>query len=300
MEENLENNKKENEYNKFVLNNQYTKLAKIYNEQSEQILQPINKIKENIEETVYKNETFKENIQIAVSFISKIAEIWNTNEIQLTDKIKDILENLKKVYEENFKDVEIKYKKAYIKLLENGYYPNSKMKVPIIKLLDIKNGKQFNNLVCEYFDKQILNEKDKIIGEFSKYKKVITEIYELYEKQNYRICILSIMNLISITFNSNFENIDFNESNKILEKLKDLDFVEEKINTYLILLPYLEYEKNKIIFNSRKCPQEYKKYPYCRNAIVHGYSVRFGNKRNCLRWFSVLLNAIDLIKKQNS
>ena len=51
---------------------------------------------------------------------------------------------------------------------------------------------------------------------------------------------------------------------------------------------------NKLIKNCQSNPAEYLNIPYNRNAILHGYSKKFGSEANCLRWFSVLINTMEI------
>ena len=43
--------------------------------------------------------------------------------------------------------------------------------------------------------------------------------------------------------------------------------------------------------------EKYLDIPFNRNAILHGYSKKFGNEVNCLRWFSVLFNTMEITQK---
>lgn len=145
-------------------------------------------------------------------------------------------------------------------------------------------------------EKIIKRDKTRIVNSLKQYKKIINQIFLLYNREEYRLCILSIINLLSIIYNNNFENTDFNEP-KLKSKLTSLGLLDDEQNKFSIFAPYYVKERNdnKIIANYQSNPSQYKKYPYCRNAILHGYSIRFGNNRNTLRWFSVLLNTIDLL-----
>ena len=149
-----------------------------------------------------------------------------------------------------------------------------------------------------------LSSKNGILKVLPNYKKEINEIYGLYKQHRYRLCILSIINIISTIFNSNFDNLDFTEVN--VNKLKKYKILNDKNQKYFIFIPYMidvnesdkKNYKNKILVNARY--NRYKDLPYNRNAILHGYYNDFGNPENCLRWFSVLMNTVDIIKMYNN
>ena len=71
-----------------------------------------------------------------------------------------------------------------------------------------------------------------------------------------------------------------------------------KETNYLLFSQYINDEHlklaNVLIQNHRNDLEEYLKIPFNRNAILHGYSKRFGTKANCLRWFSALFNTLEI------
>ena len=66
----------------------------------------------------------------------------------------------------------------------------------------------------------------------------------------------------------------------------------------MIFSPYIEDDDlvsaNVLIQNHRSNPQKYLDVPFNRNAILHGYSKKFGTEQYCLRWFSVLFNTMEI------
>jgi hypothetical protein len=109
--------------------------------------------------------------------------------------------------------------------------------------------------------------------------------------------------LISIINNSQFEYIDFTEKNKIRQKLLEKNIMKDKETNYMIFSPYIEDDDlvsaNVLIHSYQLTPKEYLKIPFNRHAILHGYSKKFGNEQNCLRWFSVLFNTMEISIKIN-
>ena len=72
--------------------------------------------------------------------------------------------------------------------------------------------------------------------------------------------------------------------------------MKENENRYMIFIPIIDNDSNIIPKSFQKHPEEYKKYSFNRNAIIHGYVDDYDNELNCLRWFSVLYNTMDIIK----
>ena len=74
--------------------------------------------------------------------------------------------------------------------------------------------------------------------------------------------------------------------------------MKDKETNYLLLSQYIKDDDlisaNVLIQSRRGNPIEYEEIPFNRHAILHGYSKRFGNEANCLRWFSVLFNTMEI------
>lgn len=183
--------------------------------------------------------------------------------------------------------------------IENGFYPSPLMKISLLELQDCKDNNDIENYLSIKIQSFIDDENNKkaLLEYYIKYNKWIEEIFKLYENGNYRLCILSILNILSIIFNDCFDNKDFQEKQEIEKQItkKGINLDDQ----YLLLSPYIDDANNKIINtltkNYRSNPEEYSKFSYNRNAIVHGYSKNFGTKTNCLRWFSVFISTFELM-----
>ena len=112
-----------------------------------------------------------------------------------------------------------------------------------------------------------------------------------------------MINIVSIINNSQFKNIDFTQKDRIREKLLEKQIMKEKETNYLLFSPYINDNElsssNTLIRSYRNNPSEYLKFPFNRNAILHGYSKKFGSEVNCLRWFSVLINTMQITEKMD-
>lgn len=179
-------------------------------------------------------------------------------------------------------------------MLENGFYPYGEMPIGVCHIRNIADRQKVVKAISKYIEESIIYHKEYIIKGFPKHSTIIEQIYDLYENKEYRLCILSQINLLNIVFNETFDAIDFAEKKELPEKLKELKILPDKEKYYAQFSPYMKIEKNAILYNGRK--ERYENHLYCRNAIVHGYSDNFGNKENCLRYFSVILNTIGLLK----
>ena len=219
---------------------------------------------------------------------SSLAKIWKDNYEKIIKETNKIFSNF------DLENIDEKIKDRCIFLVENGFYPYGKLSCFFEK--DIPS-------ICDMIEIDVIREKNRICKILPNYKKYITEIYGLFNQHRYRLCILSLINLLSVIFNDNFENKDFTEID--VSKLKKLKIITDKNQEFCIFIPYVidmnaskkkDY-KNKILVNSQE--NNYKDLSYNRNAILHGYYKDFGNRENCLRWFSVLLNTVDLIKIYN-
>ena len=151
----------------------------------------------------------------------------------------------------------------------------------------------------EYYIKVL---KKDILINFKDYSNDIKEIYELYDSEKYRLCILSLINILSQIFNKSFEGKDFTETDEIV--LKNYNIMNLSNEEYYQFMPYcriydgkkVKKYDNALLNNYKNKREKYADFPYNRNAILHGYSNDFGNKNNCLRWFSVLLNTNDIFE----
>lgn len=244
--------------------------------------------------------TALQNLSLAIQEFANplisISQLWTSNYSNILDDIRKILLDFQHIPAFDFSNVDERFKKSCLIMLKNGYYPSKRLHMGIIQITKLKNKKQINEFICDNIENVLLNSKNRIKKHLNKYNKIINQIFKLYDEKEYRLCILSIINLLSIIYNSTFDNTDFTEK-ELKDKLTNLGLLNDTQTKYSIFSPYyVEPNYNTLLINCRKNPSNYKKYPYCRNAILHGYSKKFGNKRNTLRWFSVLLNTIDLLE----
>lgn len=218
----------------------------------------------------------------------------------------DIIKGAVKIYEFiskiNFDKIDIELQNAMTEYLKLGFYPSKTCighKEPSY-LFEFKNYKDKVSVLSEDVEYYLDVVKPKLINTFKNKEKYIIEIYDLYKSEKYRLCILSLINLTANIYNENLNNIDFTEDEKVRKKLVAKKVMKEDEKNYMIFAPYINnklfWNNNTLIKSYRRYPKKYKKYPYNRNAILHGYSIDFGTKENCLRWFSVLINTYDIFE----
>lgn len=242
-----------------------------------------------------KNEEF-ENI---AEQLGRIINCYTDMAGQIFNGITRLLESLNL----NFSNVEPKIKLVCEMMLENGFYPYKHMSINICNIVNTNNKNEIERILSNQVQISINDRKQYILRSLIKYNARIKEIYYLYDRRKYRLCVLAQINLISIIFNEHFGHTDFTEK-QIVNKIKEVVNTEKVEHNYTQFIAYtidegktkdsIEY-KNKLIANYRRTPEKYNEYPYNRNAILHGYSKDFGKKIHCLRWFSVLLNTVDLL-----
>ncbi len=212
--------------------------------------------------------------------------------LTIFDDIKSIIKDI------DFQKIEDGYKTQMKRILLCGFYPARYIRRLTIKeIADAKNDGELVSILSNQIIKNMDSYKNDFIILFPKYKNIIDEVYDLYKKNKYRLCILSLINICSLIFNKTFINTDPFEKNATLQKLKEANVVEENENRYMIFLPVMDKESNIISKSFYKNPEDYKKHSYNRNAIIHGYVDDYDNELNCLRWFSVLYNILDIIKE---
>lgn len=267
-------------------------------------------IKNILKQSIYINEIAMDNsdklvempvlekLKDIINPIVEAQKIWMDN-IEIKNPLKEL--NI------DFSYIEENTKIGCEKMLENGFYPYSN--IGTSTCLSIVKEKDFNKIeqiLEESVEYNIKKCKSDIISTFSDYAYWLEEIYMLYNEEKYRLCILSIINILSQIFNRSFEYKDFTETNELV--LRDYNLMNLSNEQYYQFMPYLieSNEKTKrtdkkynntLLCNCKKHKEKYKDIPYNRNAILHGYSGKFGTKTNCLRWFSVLLNTNDIFKE---
>lgn len=293
---------------------QLTTLAKAEVDYINQYVEPIREVSRKIHEAMQPiidnqnqiREMIKPIIESSKQISNMIAPISNITK-GLFDNYSSIMQGIQPlltgIFEEiDFNEFDKIYKTISIDYLSNGFYPSFYYgRETTLNLLRTKNNRKKIDIISNGISDAIPKCKSKLKKCFPQHKSIINEIYNLYENRKYRLCILSIINLTSILFNNTFEHKDFIEKAEINKKLITDNIMKEKETNYLLFAPYILddelVQNNKIIQNYKKEPEKYMDIPYCRNAIAHGYSTKFGNRLNCLRWFSVLINTLSIAEK---
>lgn len=220
--------------------------------------------------------------------------------------INNAFSNITKIFEKmDWSQFDLIYKEIAIKYLSNGFYPYRNTEIKYEEILKTNSKIKQVRIIKDGIKKDIQNNKNLLLLIYPQYRQEVKEIYKLYKERNFRLCILSLINLISIINNSQFEYIDFTQYSEVRKKLIEKDIMKDKETNYLLFSPYIEDNtlkySNMLIKNCNSIkyqhPEEYCEIPYNRNAILHGYSKKFGNEINCLRWFSVLFNTLEISQK---
>lgn len=247
------------------------------------------------------NYDYSKILQSIISSLNSFSKVFydftkNHGEkiIESTLKFYDIISKI------DFSKLDTELQKTMLEYLVLGFYPSKTCigKKEINYLLDLKNYKDKEASIAEDIEYSLKIIQPKLISTFPDKETYINEIFKLYHDENYRLCILSLINLTSNIFNEKLEYIDFTEIKLVEKKLINLNIMNKDEKNYIIFAPYINKDNfkkcNYLRKNFHKTPDKYKEYPYNRNAILHGYSIDFGTKINCLRWFSVLINAYDI------
>lgn len=195
------------------------------------------------------------------------------------------------------------YKQTAIEYLNFGYYPSFICLECGQEFISIKSNNKRKKLINNIIETNLPLFVKKFKINFPKYKREINEIYKLYKLKKYRLCTLSIINLSSVISNETFDKTDFTETGKngrLEAKLRARITINKKEISYIIFSPYLNDKEfcdaNTLKYNYREIPENYIKYPYNRNAIIHGYTKKI-NKEICFRWISVIMSLYDVIIK---
>lgn len=250
-----------------------------------------------INQVIQREDLFTSVIEPLTELSKKIIELCNPI-------IKSISENITKIFEKiDFTAFDFIYKEIAIKHLSNGFYPYKNTNIGFEKLVDTKNKIKQTKIIKNGVKSDIKSHKKLLLSFYPSYKKEIDEIYRLYKDRNYRLCILSLINLISIINNILLKHLDFTQRNKVRNKLLEKHIMKDKETNYLLFSQYIEdndlINSNQLLISYKEEPKKYSNIPYNRNAILHGYSKKFGTEANCLRWFSVLFNTLEISEKFN-
>lgn len=247
---------------------------------------------------IFADEMMKQQRMIN-AMIEPLSELAKNITQMYEPIINSVYSNITRIFEKiDWSKFDLIYKEIAIKYLSNGFYPYRNTKVKYEEILNTNSKNRQVKIIKDGVKIDILNSKKELLIVYPQYKKEIKEIYQLYLKHNYRLCILSLINLISIINNTQFEYIDFTEKDKVRNKLLEKQIMKDKETNYLLFSQYIKDDDlisaNVLIQSHRGNPIEYEEIPFNRHAILHGYSKRFGNEANCLRWFSVLFNTMEI------
>lgn len=218
--------------------------------------------------------------------------------ILIDDSEDDVLEKNRKIVlllaenAKNFRENEnsIMYEKCK-KMLELGFYPYS--------FLSTEIKFETEGDIAELVENDLLGIKTELKSVLSEYNEYIDEIFDFYDEKKYRLCILDIINFTSYLTN-HFFSFDFTEAyddrkkdikfeNKEVKELKksiDIDNFETWILFPCLNNDNLNSKNNNSLIKNEKgktIKERYKGLNYNRNSILHGYSLDFGTKINCLR-----------------
>ena len=247
------------------------------------------------EELIKTGTKLKEMVKPLTEMTKSIIEAYNPI---INSSFSSITEIFKKI---DWSQYDLIFKEIAIRYLSNGFYPYKNTFIEYEELLNTRNQTKQIKIIKEGIRIDIKKNKKILLDIYPEHKKIINEIYKLYGQCRYRLCILSMINLISIINNNQFEYIDFTEKYKVRNKLLEKQIMKEKETNYLLFSQYIKdddlIKANIILKDCRENPEEYLKIPYNRNAILHGYSKKFGSEINCLRWFSVLNNMAEISQK---
>ena len=257
---------------------------------------------------IYTDEIMKQERMIN-AMIEPLSKLAKSITEMYEPIINSISSNITRIFEKiDWSKFDLIYKEIALKYLSNGFYPYRNTEIKYEEILNTNSRIKQVKIIKDGIKIDILKNKKELLIIYPQYKREIKEIYQLYAKHNYRLCILSLINLISIINNSQFEYIDFTEKDRVRNKLLEKQIMKDKETNYLLFSQYINDDDlisaNVLIQSHRNNPIEYLDIPFNRHAILHGYSKRFGNEANCLRWFSVLFNtmeiSIKLIETENS
>ena len=257
---------------------------------------------------IYTDEIMKQERMIN-AMIEPLSKLAKSITEMYEPIINSISSNITRIFEKiDWSKFDLIYKEIALKYLSNGFYPYRNTEIKYEEILNTNSRIKQVKIIKDGIKIDILKNKKELLIIYPQYKREIKEIYQLYAKHNYRLCILSLINLISIINNSQFEYIDFTEKDRVRNKLLEKQIMKDKETNYLLFSQYINDDDlisaNVLIQSHRNNPIEYLDIPFNRHAILHGYSKKFGNEANCLRWFSVLFNtmeiSIKLIETENS
>lgn len=262
-----------------------------------------NKVDYIVEKRIKEDKVYTKWENKIYSITSNVEEDFKIFK-ELNSRWDDIEEKINVIYYSNFdNDFRLHFAKEYDNdimdkkyklMIINGFYPYSLINSDT----PIRNVTQIKRMVIKDLP-SIKKELKKVLPDHKYY---INEIFRLYNTKKYRLCILDIIQFISCIFHKYFE-IDFTEiyDNSSVRKSNLKKYFTNIELTYWIFRVYIlddnvksKDRKNPVLVNEHNT-NKYVGKEYNRNSILHGYSLDFGTKINCLRWITVLMNTCDLI-----
>ena len=185
------------------------------------------------DELLKTQKMIKSMIEPLTEMTKSIIEAYNPFMNRTISNITKILENI------DWSEYDLIFKEISIKYLSNGFYPYRNTEIKYDELL-ITNSKIKQTKIIKIGIKTDIKKNRKLLlSIYPQYKVEIKEIYNLYHNGKYRLCILSLINLISIINNPQYEFVDFTERRKIREKLLEKHIMKEKETNYLVFSPYI-------------------------------------------------------------
>jgi hypothetical protein len=189
-------------------------------------------------------------------------------------------------------DVGKKNKQTLVRMLENGWYPFSRLPLDFYKINEL-DDEEFNKEIYEFY-KKFSNEMTKNILEgFKQRYEILNEAIEAYNKGMFWVSIPTFLTQIDgisreIIGTSIFNKID--DKTPLTKQKRKPILVKEKYNySDLIYLTNLDFisEINK----------KYKKGMVCfnRHGVIHGFDTDYGNEINNLKCM-VILNYLAELK----
>ena len=165
------------------------------------------------EELIKTGTKLKEMVKPLTEMTKSIIEAYNPI---INSSFSSITEIFKKI---DWSQYDLIFKEIAIRYLSNGFYPYKNTCIEYEELLNTRNQTKQIKIIKEGIRIDIKKNKKILLDIYPEHKKIINEIYKLYGQCRYRLCILSMINLISIINNNQFEYIDFTEKYKVRKKL---------------------------------------------------------------------------------
>lgn len=237
-----------------------------------------NNIKKYINLKKYDND-FSVDINLYNDLITEISSLYKDKEKRVD------FSKIKYINGFNFSVIDDYIYNTCNIILKQGFYPYLDMNISVAFINTLKKKSDINKELCFLLESDIKRLKSKMLKVFKNHKNIINNIYKLYYKYEYRACILMIINLLNILYNDIYRYIGLDDE-KVKMRLLDIGMFNNNQKNFIEFSPYildnnyiLKSDKNYNLFN-----------------ISRGYSDKYATKINTLRYFSVLLNTMNLFE----